>query len=198
MEHKIRSIEQIKDEIYRENKGNTGIKNIPESIDFPFDDLYKEISTKIDIWLCISSECSLDGFNHSTGVTEKFHNADWSKNEYKEKIRNYWFLGSYINDYFLMDKKGKIYYCEICLDKNREKYVLENFVNLNINFEQWLQFAYMDRDNDEIIDEIYYGASMGMDSNYYRDEDEENLKKYKNKLSEISKELSDFIWNINN
>jgi hypothetical protein len=198
MEHKIKTIEQIKNEICKENKNHTGIKNIPELINFTFDELYKEIVLKINMGLGISSRCSLDGFSRAAGITKKFHNDDWSKNEYKDKIKNYWFIGNYINDYFIMDKNGKIYYCEICLDKNREKYILETFIDLNINFEQWLQFAYMDKDNDEIIDDIYYGSSMGMDSVYYEDDDKENLEKYKNKLLEISKELSDFIWNINN
>jgi hypothetical protein len=198
MEHKIRTIEQIKDEIFKNNEENTGIKNISEKITFPLDELYKEIVSNINVWLYISSGCSLDGINRSSSVTKEFHNADWSQNDFKEKIKNYWFIGNYSNDYFVMDKNGKINYCEINLDKNREKYILKNIVDLNINFEQWLQFAFMDRDNDEIIDDIYKGSSMGMDSDYYRDDDEENSEKFKNKLLEISKELSDFIWNVNN
>jgi hypothetical protein len=88
-----------------------------------------------------------------------------------------------------MDKNGKISCCAEHFDENLEKYVLDYFADLNINFKQWLQFAYMDRDNDD-IEEVIYGDFY--EPSYVENDLEENSENYKNKLLKISKELSDF------
>jgi hypothetical protein len=93
-----------------------------------------------------------------------------------------------------MDKKGKIYYWEYDFNYNKnvytQKYSLENMVDININFGQWLQFAFLDKDNDKKMDE--YG-SYGFDNDKGFDE---IMMDYCKKLNEISKELSELRWNM--
>jgi hypothetical protein len=194
MELKIRTIEQIKEEIHGENKKNAKIKHFPESINFPFNELYKEIVTNHNIIYGFSNHCNLLSLDKAISVTKEYHEII-GENNFNEIIKNYWFFGTWTDDdYWIMDKKGKIYYWEYDFNYNKnvytQKYSLESMVDVNINFIQWLQFAFLDKDNDEKMDE--YG-SYGFDNDEGFDE---IMIDYCKKLSEISKELSELRWKM--
>jgi hypothetical protein len=196
MENKIRTIEQIKEEIHKENKENAKIKYFPESINFPFNELYKEIVTNYNIIYIFSNHCHLLSLDRAISVTKEYHEII-GENNFNEIIKNYWFFGTWTDDdYWIMDKKGKIYYWEYDFNYNKneytQKYSLENMVDVNINFGQWLQFAFLDKDNDKKMDE--YG-SYGFDNDEGFDE---IMIDYCKKLNEISKELSELRWKMYN
>ena len=167
MELRIRTIEEIKDIIYREN---AKIMDFPVISDFIFPELYKEIVI-LNNTIDISTNCSL--FN----IIEALEITDFYKKNNK-LLNIYWIIGNNIFDYWVMDKNGKIYYW----GKNEK-----DVIDVNINFEQWLQFAYLDNDNDENTDSY--------ESLYEGDYDQKKFTEYINKLKEISKELSEFMFN---
>jgi hypothetical protein len=153
----LKSIENIKNEIIR---GNIQTRNFPKSITFPLDELYKEIVTKIKTTE-ISSECILYDSIESNNIT----------NELSDK--NYWVIGQNgQGDYWIMDINHKIYY----YNHDIEEIIKENFVDLNITFGKWLQFAFLDKELDKIYDENKYNKNVG--------------KEYMEKLKEISLELN--------
>jgi len=188
MEIYLKTIEQIKDEIFGENKEAAQTTPFHETIDFTFSELYKEIVTNINP-TNISSRCELYNSTYSTDITEIFYDVDWIKNEYKKKIKDYWFIGEdNSSDYWIMDKNGKIFYWES--GGYKKKYTLENIMDVNINFQQWLQFAYIDKDIEEILENLF---DSGMDEANYALLENEFKEKYKNKVQEISKELYELI-----
>jgi len=168
MELRIRTIEEIKDIIYREN---AKIMDFPVISDFTFPELYKEI-VMINNTIDISTNCLLYNIIESKEKTEMYQKIN-------KIIKNYWFIGEAGFDYWVMDKKGKIYYWE------RPK---EETIDVNINFEQWLKFAYLDKDNDKILKKY-----EGFDPIVYEQGDK---IEYNNKINEISKELGKFILEL--
>jgi hypothetical protein len=146
--------------------------NFPKSIIFPFDELYKEVVTKIRTTE-ISSECILYNSVDSANITKAYSDEDyWSKNVDKDGIKNYWFVGQNgQGDYWIMDIKGKIYF----YDHDNEEIDVEKIIDLNIDFGKWLQYAYLRKELDKIYFANKYNAIIG--------------KEYKEGLKKISKEL---------
>ncbi|MBW1655446.1 SMI1/KNR4 family protein [Flavobacterium quisquiliarum] len=145
------------------------IRNFPKLVSFPFAELYRDIVTQIKT-VEISSECILFDSVEAYNETKEFSNPDyWSENT-KERIENFWFFAQNgQGDYWLFDAKQKVYF----YDHNQEKMCTQNFTDLGLNFEKWLQFAYLNKQLDEI----------------YETEGEisEELKaEYKQRLEEIS------------
>ena len=149
------------------------IRNFPKSLTFPFDKLYTEITTQIRT-VEISSECTL--FESVTAVSETifFSDADyWTENYLDEEISKFWIFGQNgQGDLWLFDSENKVYF----YDHNNEKMCNENFIDLNLNFEKWLQYADLNAQLDNIYD----------------NENEINDKRkveYKKKLAELSGNL---------
>ena len=84
----------------------------------------------------------------SVNVTKEFSNLSyWNKDIKNEKINDYWFIGANgQGDFWLMDNKNKILF----FDHNNEEISEENLIDLNINFEKWLQFAFLNKELQEI------------------------------------------------
>lgn len=149
------------------------IRNFPKSLTFPFDKLYTEITTQIRT-IEISSECTL--FESVTAVSETifFSDADyWTENYLDEEISKFWIFGQNgQGDLWLFDSENKVYF----YDHNNEKMCNENFIDLNLNFAKWLQYADLNAQLDNIYD----------------NENEINDKRkveYKKKLAELSGNL---------
>jgi len=186
MELRIKTIEEIKDIINRENEENAQIMVIPDKIDFPFPELYKEIVTKYSK-LRISPFCDLYGLLKSIDITNKFYNENWNKEE-KDKIKSYWFIGDgYSYDYWLIDKKGNIYYWKT---EWKKQYELENIINIKMDFEQWLIFAYIEKETDKELEKI---SDSGYDEVIYEPLVKEVTEKYLELVKIFSNELYDII-----
>lgn len=167
----IKPAEEIKEELLS-NKQT--IRNFPKSLAFPFNKLYLEIVTQIKTTE-ISSECTLLDSVEAVNETKSFSDRNyWAENYTAEAIAQFWIFGrNGQGDLWLFDPDNKIYF----YDHNKEQMCKENFTELNLNFEKWLQFANLNSQLD----------------NMYNDENEINEKKkkeYKNKLAELSTELS--------
>jgi hypothetical protein len=191
MNFEIKTIEKLKEEIHKGNKEIIPKEDFPEKIDFSFPKLYKEIVTKYDCENIPPYLCYFELYNssRSVDVNNKFHNSEWFNNEYKDKIKEYWFIGEHsYYEYWIMDKNGKIYSWKDNI--NADKKILNNIIDLNINFEKWLQFAYLYNDSEKIIDDMY---NNGMDGVYYKDDEKEIKEKYYKYLQELSKELYNFV-----
>jgi len=191
MEFTIKSIEQIKEEIQKENKENIPVKDFQNEIIFPFPELYKEIVIKYNCENIPSYLCyfELYDISRSVAVTKKFYNSEWCNNEYKDLIKNYWFIGEHsYYEYWIIDKKGKIYSWKDNINANEK--ILNNIIDLNLDFEKWLQFAYLYNDSEKIIDNMY---NNGMDGDYYKDDEKKIKEKYYKYLKELSRELYKFI-----
>jgi hypothetical protein len=104
----IESIENIKVKLLDKN---IQTNNFSKSITFPFDELYKEIVTKIKTTE-ISSECILYNSVEASNMTKIYSEDDyWNENVDKNNIKNYWFIGQNgQGDYWIMDKDGEIYF----------------------------------------------------------------------------------------
>ncbi|WP_051892871.1 hypothetical protein [Flavobacterium reichenbachii] len=150
------------------------VRNFPKSVSFPFDPFYIEIVTHIKT-IEISSECILFDSVRSFNETKEFAYANyWSENA-KETIEKFWFFAQNgQGDYWLFDDKHKVYF----YDHNHEEVSIQNFMYLGLNFEKWLQFAYLNKQFDQ-----YYDAEEEIS--------EEIKTEYKNKLREISISLLD-------
>ncbi|KAF2507267.1 SMI1/KNR4 family protein [Flavobacterium foetidum] len=162
----ILSIRNIKEKLLTNKQS---IRNFPKSVSFPFPELYKDIVTQIKT-IEISSECIVFDSVKSFNETKEFSNPDyWSENT-KETIESFWFFAQNgQGDFWLFDNKNKVYF----YDHNQEEMSIQNFTDLGLNFEKWLQFAYLNKQPDEV----------------YETEDEitEVLKAaYKQRLEEIS------------
>ena len=165
----LKSVENIKQEIIGES---SKIFNFPKSVTFPFDDLYKQVVTKIKT-LHISSECILYNSVEANNETKEFSDKSyWNENITEEEIKNYWIIGQNgQGDLWIMGIDNRIYF----YDLDTEELSKQNFTELNIDFGQWLQFAYLNKQLDAIYNEDKYNEMIGKD--------------YKEKLMEISKEL---------
>jgi hypothetical protein len=164
----IKDIKEIRDEIIN---GKNQIINFSKTVNFPFSELYKEIVTKIKT-IEISSKCILYDFIYAMNISKAYSDADyWNKDTDKDNIKNYWFIGQDTQgDYWIMDENGKVYFYNHDNDDGMEK-----IIDLNIDFEKWLQYAYLNKELDKIYYENKYNKNIG--------------KEYMRKLKEISKEL---------
>lgn len=166
---KIEPVENIKNELL---KGGFPKRNFPKAISFEFDSLYREIVTQIKT-IELSSECVL--FDSVYAVNENKEYADesyWSENMSRNNIPYYWFFAQNgQGDLWLFDKGNKVYF----YNHDLELFDTENFTDLNINFSQWLQYAYLQKAFDKQImnDKI---------TDKFRSD-------YKNRLSELSELL---------
>src|SRR5690606_35843530 len=83
-------------------------------------------------------------------TTNEFTDEDyWSESTSLAEIENFWFFGKNgQGDLWLLDLNNIVYF----YDHNQEKFSLANFLNLNINFEQWLQLAFLEKQLDDITE----------------------------------------------
>lgn len=141
----ILPIEHIKEKLLLHKQS---IRNFPKEVFFPFVELYQEIVTQIKT-VEISAECILFDSVRSFSETKEFADADyWSENA-KETINKFWFFAQNgQGDYWLFDDKHKVYF----YDHNQEEMSIQNFTDLGLNFEKWLQFAYLNKQLDEIYE----------------------------------------------
>jgi hypothetical protein len=160
----LKPLEAIKNELLIAQ--NVQIRNFPKSLEFPFIDLYKAIVTKIKS-TTISSECVLYDSVYAYNITVSY----WNDSDDKD-FKNYWFIGQNgQGDYWITDINDKIYF----YDHDIEEISRNNFADLNINFAQWLQFAYLNKQLDAFYRAHTYNKNIG--------------KEYMEKLGEISKKL---------
>ena len=168
---KIELVETIKSKIL---ENTIAKRNFPKVTVFKFDDLYNEIVTQIKT-IEISSECVL--FDSVNSVNENREYADksyWSEKSKESEISSYWFFAQNgQGDLWLFDAENKVYF----YNHDLELFCVENFVDLNIDFSKWLQFAYLNKEFDKLYEEEKV--------------DEAVKKEYKNKLSELSDMLSE-------
>lgn len=166
----IKSAEEIKNELLSDTQA---VKNFPKSLNFPFDPLYIDITTRINTRE-IASECILFDSLAACNETKAFSDADyWIEGYTTEDISQYWIFGQNgQGDLWLFDADHHLYF----YDHNKEQMSKENFVELDLRFDQWLQFADLNKQLDDI----------------YEIEDflsEEIKAEYKAKLSELSANL---------
>ncbi|MGL6125861.1 hypothetical protein [Chryseobacterium artocarpi] len=128
---KIVSIEAIEAEILKEKKN---VQNFPKTFSFPFSEQYKKLITSIKT-IEISSETIL-------------YNSVEAVNENKEfKTPDHWcFAGNGQGDRWFLDTHGNVLFYDHDYD--------EKLQPMHINFEQWLQMAFLIRQLDEYCDEL--------------------------------------------
>jgi len=121
--------------------------NFPKKITFKFPNNYEDIVTNIKT-IEISAECILYNSVESVNVTKEFSNSDYWNRDFKiEKIKDYWFFGANgQGDLWIMNKENRIYF----YDHNKGEISEENLIDLNINFGEWLQFAFLNKQLEEI------------------------------------------------
>jgi len=177
---KIKTIEQIKEEILKEN--NQKIEFI-EDIKISLPELYKEIIIKYEN-IHISSSCEIYSYNTALDITKK------SNLDIEEKSIKYWFFGEdYSEGYWVINKNGKISYKDCERFSDGKIYNIKNIIDLNINFEQWLQFAYLDFENEKALEKIF---DSGFDEIILEAMEKETINEYLNLLKELSIELYEF------
>lgn len=169
---KIKSISEIKNDLLLNKQA---VRNFPRSVNFKFDALYLDIVTQIST-IEISAECVFFDSVQSVNETKEFSDPDyWSQNYTSEEIEKYWvFAQNGQGDLWLFDSANKIYF----YDHNQVEMSSDNFIDLDLNFEKWLQFADLNKQFQNICDS--------------EDELNDNYKSnYQNKLKEISSSLFD-------
>ncbi|SUJ28425.1 Uncharacterised protein [Sphingobacterium spiritivorum] len=140
----LRSAAQIKQDIL--SQGNA-LSTFPQSVDFPFvlsyTDLVKQIRTSD-----ISSECRLFDAAEAWKETRAFADPGyWPETYTRQDIDRFWIFGQNgQGDLWLFDREQKLYF----YDHNQGQMGLNNFVELHIDFDSWLQYADLNRQLDEI------------------------------------------------
>jgi len=161
----LKTIDEIEHVIFQGN-AQSQTRNFPKSVLFPFDELYRKIVTRIKSKE-ISAECMLYDSVQSYNITISCWNDSSDGN-----LKEYWFVGENgQGDSWVMDRGGKIYF----YDHDLEDLTAQSFIDLDINFEQWLKFAYLNKDLETVWRENKYG--------------EKTKQEYLNKLREISEGL---------
>jgi hypothetical protein len=172
----LKSIEEIKDEIFCKHA-----QNFPKSINFPFNELYVDIVTRIRVikkWT-LSWNCVLYNAIEATKITKEFSDKKyWSASITEEEVKRYWFIGDngeydFQPEYWIMDVDNKVYLYNHFSAIYRENCILD----LDLSFEKWLQFAFLNKEIEEICDEGKYNKKIGEE--YYK------------KLEEISEKLAE-------
>lgn len=149
------------------------IRNFPKALSFPFEKTYTDLVTRIKT-IEISSECMLFDSVQSFNETKHFSDPDyWHKDYTQEMIANFWIFGQNgQGDLWLFDHNSGVYF----YDHNQGEMAIENFIDLDLNFEKWLQFA----DLNKQLDAIYEAEN---------EISEEYKILYQKKLGEISNTL---------
>ncbi|WP_324023482.1 hypothetical protein QSV08_11595 [Maribacter sp. BPC-D8] len=163
---KILNIETIKKELL---SANSTTVNFPKKTTFEFPDNYKNVVTKIKTKE-LSAECILFDAVKSVNETKEFSDVDyWSENMAAEKIKDYWFFGTNgQGDSWVLHSSDKVLF----YDHNKGELGIDNLVDLELNFDQWLQFAFLNKQ----LEDAYHNDSLTL-----------ALKNdYKSKLSELS------------
>ncbi len=126
---KILTIKEMETEILKEKQA---MQNFPKTTDFPFSELYRKLATQIKT-MEIASEAIL-------------YNSVDAVNENKEFVlKEYWcFAGNGQGDQWFLDKNGNIFFYDHDYDESLEP--------MNINFEQWLQMAFVIKQLDNYFD----------------------------------------------
>lgn len=166
----IKSIEAIKSGLLVHQQP---VRNFPRALNFPFSKLYVQLTTQIKTTE-ISSECILFDSVQAFNETKIYSDPDyWNESCTTDEIAKYWMFGQNgQGDLWLFDIENKVYF----YDHNRAQMCKENFAELDLNFEQWLQFADLNKQLDDVYetqDEI--SAEIEME--------------YKAKLSELNNVL---------
>lgn len=127
---KILTIEEMETEVLKEKKA---LQNFPKTTDFPFSELYRKLATQIKT-MEIASEAIL-------------YNSGDAFNENKEFVlKEYWcFAGNGQGDRWFFDKSGNVFFYDHDYDESLEA--------MDINFEQWLQMAFVIKQLDDYYDE---------------------------------------------
>ncbi len=139
----IKNITSIKEKLF---KGSKYKQNFPKTVDFNFPQLYKQIVTQIKTTE-ISAECILYSAINSVNETNEFSDADYWDN--KLEIKNHWFIGANgQGDLWLLNKDNKVLF----YDHNEEKISIEKLIDLGLTFDKWLQFAFLNKDYEKILE----------------------------------------------
>ena len=161
-------------------------RNFPKTETFPFDEFYKELVTQIKTTE-ISAECILFDSVQSRHETMEFRDPDYWKIPDKTENNQWWFFGQNgQRDLWLFDNFGAIYF----YDHNQEEMCTDNFQNMGINFEKWLQFA----DLNKQYEDLYEDEKKHFENSKLK---APLAEKYKERLKEISpKLLSNYPFDI--
>ena len=138
------SIEEAKSNLLKEK---TTSVNFSKKITFQFPESYKELATQIKT-AEISAECIIFNSIKSTNETKAFSDLDyWQKDIESGKVKEYWFFGANgQGDSWVLNQAGNVFF----YDHNSGELSDETLINLSINFDQWLQFAFLNKVLEEI------------------------------------------------
>lgn len=169
---KLTDIETIKRKLLA--KDNNPKRNFPKKIEFEFPEDYRMLVTNIKT-VEISSECILFDSVESVNSTKEFSDLDyWNKDFNVENIKKYWFFGANgQGDLWIMHRENRIYF----YDHNEGEISEKNLIDLNINFEEWLKFSFLNKK----LEKIDLNGNLT----------QEIKEIYKSKLKELSNELSE-------
>lgn len=127
---KILTIEDIESEILT---GKRAVKNFPKTIAFPFSEQYVKLVTQIKT-VEISSEAIL--YSSIEAITE---NKEF-------ELPHYWcFAGNGQGDRWFLNSGNQVFFYDHDYDEKLEP--------MNINFEQWLQMAFVTQQLDYYFEE---------------------------------------------
>ncbi|MGU3374763.1 hypothetical protein [Chryseobacterium sp. M5A1_1a] len=127
---KILTIEEIETEVLKEKKT---LQNFPTTADFPFYEPYEKLITQIKTTE-LSSEAIL------------YNSVDAVNGNKEFVLKDYWcFAGNGQGDQWFLDKSGNVSFYDHDYDESLEP--------MNINFEQWLQMAFVIKQLDDYFDE---------------------------------------------
>ncbi|MEW7281353.1 hypothetical protein ABW636_22425 [Aquimarina sp. 2201CG1-2-11] len=166
----LKKIETIKSELILTNNSTI---SFPKKITFKFPEIYKILVTNIKTTE-ISAECILFNSVKSVNESKEFSDLDyWNKEFEIDDIKDYWFFGANgQGDSWILHQSDKVFF----YDHNNGEISKENLIDLELSFDKWLQFAFLNRQ----FEEIDYNESLTQD-----------LKNvYKSKLLELSNGLA--------
>ena len=120
---------------------------IPKSVSFVFQDLYKDIVTSIQTTE-ISADHVLYNIQKAHQENKEYSDIDyWKQGTSENEISKWWIFGADgQGDLWLFDAKGKVFF----YDHDKEYMCEENFQYIEIDFLQWLQFAFLIKQYEEL------------------------------------------------
>ncbi|MGI4873343.1 MAG: hypothetical protein ACRYFX_19460 [Janthinobacterium lividum] len=129
--------------------GAQGKQRFPKVLAFPFGELYQELATRLPTTE-ISSECILLSSAEAINETREFVNpAYWAAGYAAAAINDFWFFGrNGQGDSWLFDQVGQVYF----YDHNQGELARQNFTDLGLTFKQWLQYAFLNKQLDELYE----------------------------------------------